>query len=585
MKGTSSSKLVLPVGLLLVLAVLLALFVLTTGYYERQASRQAESRSSLFLSTLTNALERYQHLPFILSEDPEIRAAFGTGDRAAMNFRLSRFAEEADVDALYLLALDGKTIAASNYDQSGSFLNQNYGFRPYFKDAVAGRRGQFYGIGATTSRPGFFIAEPVRDVFGDMLGVIALKLDLSALEESWKTSGETVLVSNPDGIVVLSSRPEWRYSALRPVSAKRRAEIAEERQFGKEPLKPLDWRIESGDMVSVGAIRYLHLTQQIATRDWTFHFLTPERPVTLRAILTLVAGLAIFMVVLSVGLFLRAMRVRAALAASQAARRSLQAANVELAREIEERRQAESKLTQARSELARSSKLATLGQLSASVTHELGQPIAAMKNYLAAAEMGPGIADSAVLRRLSEIVVRMEGITSQLRFFARPEVDAIAPFDLVDAWIAAKDITLIDLASTGISLSEELPDEDLTILGNRGRLEQVIVNLLRNAILAMSDSNQKVLSVRLLEADGKACFWVADTGCGLGDSNLEMLQEPFVTTRPSGEGMGLGLAISSEIIREHEGELVARNRPGGGAEFGVILPLSPDTESKESAAA
>ena len=565
------------------LVALIPLYGLVEAYFEQQAMRQAESRASLYRSTLINALERYQHLPFILSEDPEIRAAFRTGNRMAMNRRLSRFAAEADVDALYLLSPDGLTIAASNFDQAGSFLGQNYGFRPYFKDALAGRRGQFYGIGATTSRPGFFIAEPVRDVFGDTLGVIALKLDLSLLEQAWQSGGETVLVSNPDGIVVLSSKPEWRYRALRSVSETRRAEIGEERQFGQEPLDRLDWQSTEDGLVRVNTAPFLHVTDAIPTRDWTFHFLTPQQPVVVSTVLSLVAGVGIVLLLLSLGLFLRARRIRSALAASQAARRSLQAANADLAREIEERKQTERKLNQARNELARSSKLAALGQLSASVTHELGQPIAAMKNYLAAAEMGGSAGNATVLGRLSDIVVRMEGITAQLRFFARPDTDAIAPFDLTEAWRSAKELVLIDLATLGISLEEELSEGPIIVRGNRARLEQVLVNLLRNAILAMQDSAEKTLTVSIWQEASQTHFCVADTGCGLGDVSLETLQEPFFTSRASGEGMGLGLAISAEIVREHNGELTARNRLEGGAAFGFSFPI-PDTEEEGAAA-
>ncbi len=139
---------------------------------------------------------------------------------------------------------DGQTIAASNFDRPGSFLGQNYGFRPYFREAIAGGTGRFHAIGATTGLPGYFIADPVRGADGEIAGAIAIKVDLSVLEESWRNSGEQVLLANADGVVLLASDPAWQYRALYPLSEAQRAEIEAARQFTGQPLDPLDWSFE-----------------------------------------------------------------------------------------------------------------------------------------------------------------------------------------------------------------------------------------------------------------------------------------------------------------------------------------------------
>ncbi|WP_425407002.1 sensor histidine kinase [Hwanghaeella sp.] len=566
-----------------VVGLMVLVFFTARSYFETAELQRGQSRVTLYRSTLISALERYQHLPFVLAHDPHVlRGAEGKG-RDALNRRLASFAAEADLDAIYLMDRTGLTVAASNYDQDLTFLDQNYGFRPYFRAALGGERGQFFGIGATTSRPGFFIAEPVRNSEGDVAGVVALKLDLSSLERAWSDGGETVFVSNGDGIVLLSSEPSVRYRALEALTETQRHEIEARKQFGQEPLDPLDWGRRGEDRVALNGVSHLHVTAPIPGSDWTMHFLAPERDVLTRAWLVVI-GAAILAVMISAGgLYLRIRQVRESLAESQAARRKLQAANIELAREIEERREAERRLEKAQSDLARASKLAALGQLAASVTHELGQPISAMKNYLAAAELDavPG-EQNETYARLSSVVGRMERLTQQLRFFARPSVkgsdqEGLGPVDLGEVWREAFALIEPDVDGSGIQVDAALPDRPVTVDGDRLRLEQVVVNLCRNAILAMQMAPRRVLTVRIETAADRARFSIRDTGPGLGGRTIEALQEPFVTTRASGEGMGLGLAISAEIVKEHDGTLTARDLPhdaGGGAEFVVTLPLT-----------
>lgn len=550
------------------------LFQVSLSYFESLELQRSQGRVTLYRSTLISALDRYQHLPYVLARDPYVIDAAGGGDRDALNRRLANFSDQAALDAIYLMDRTGLTISASNYDQPQTFLGQNYGFRPYFRSAMQGNRGQFFGIGATTLRPGFFIAEPVRDEVGQIRGVIALKLDLTGLETAWNRGGETVFVSNPDGVVVLSSDPDWRYRALERIPDARRAAIRDGRQFGNEPLTALQWQTDGPDIAILNGRRFLHVTAGIPAPKWTLHFLTDEREVLVQAWFTVIAATIVAALLLAIGLYVRARRIRTALHASQAARRKLRLTNMELAREIEERRAAEQRLESARSELARASKLAALGQLAASVTHELGQPIAAMKNYLAAAEMAPQPDGQArIFGRLTDIVARMEKLTAQLRFFAQPSADRFAQTDLIAVWRGAQELMAGDAKAAGVTIKEQITAQPVPVHGDRLRLEQVFVNLVRNAILAMADSETKTLTVTIADEGRNTRIVIADTGCGLGDSSLEDLQEPFVTSRASGDGMGLGLAISAEIVKEHGGTLAARNRDGGGAEFSVSFPL------------
>jgi two-component system C4-dicarboxylate transport sensor histidine kinase DctB len=268
-------------------------------------------------------------------------------------------------------------------------------------------------------------------------------------------------------------------------------------------------------------------------------------------------------------------QTQAALTALEREEAELRRAYDLLAVEIDDRRAAERRLERTRDELARASRLAALGQLAASVTHELGQPITAMRNHLAAAEMG---GSERAIPSLAGLVERMEGITRQLKFFANPGEDALKPVDLVQAMREALKLVAPNLDTHAVELVQDLPDGPVVVQGNALRIEQVMVNILRNAIDAMEDGDRRELTVRVGSAGGLAWFAVADRGHGLGQSSLLELQEPFVTSRESGQGMGLGLAISAGIVKEHHGVMTARNRDGGGAVFRVEIPLAETTE-------
>ncbi|MEG3619649.1 ATP-binding protein [Magnetovibrio sp. PR-2] len=543
-----------------------ALFHFALAYFHELELQRVDNRTSLYRTSLVGALEQFQHLPHVLARDPYVILGADGSDLDALNARLQDFSNSAGLEAIYLMDPAGKTIAASNFDQEVTFLGQNYGFRPYFKAALSQKRGEFFAIGSTTSKPGYFIAEPVLGPRANVTGVIALKVNFAPLTQSWTRGEERALVSNKDGVVVLSSEPKWLYGTLNPITQARMQDIRLERQFGKEKLAPLPWRELGPGTVSLDGQTYLHNAVAVGRLDWTLHLLGDVGRVQERAWFTVITAAIVISLLLVVAFFIRSVRIRDALQASQAARRKLHQTNIEL--------------EEAQAELARASKLAALGQLAASVTHELGQPISAMRNYLTAAELDDDdVGDKDLLQRLSAIVVRMENIFQQLRFFAQPREDAFAPINLVDAWTSAFDLVSMDLQMAKIKTNTTVEDPAIKVFANRFRLEQVIVNLLKNAIAALKTCSTRELNVRLYIQDSFAILSVADSGAGLGDKSIEHLQEPFHTTKASGEGMGLGLAISAEIIKEHDGELLAANVPGGGAEFSVKLPLHKNGSS------
>lgn len=555
----------------LILLVAFGAWFAAYRYFVSEELARADGRLSLYRSTVLAEIERFDHLTQVLSVDPFVIEGLTAPAPSALNDRLAGIADAAGLDAIFLMRPDGLTIAASNADTQASFLGESYAFRPYFQTALAGGRGQFYGIGATTGLPGYFIADPVRGPGGRTLGVIAIKIDLSPFEESWRAAGEEVLLADDHDVVLLASDPAWRYRTLDPLTEAERQSIDDARQFTGQPLELLDW--QWGDRwARINGSDRLHTVTRDLPFGWQLHYLASDAAVASRAWLAAGCVLALAALLLIVAQYQRGQRLRLALRRSEAEEAALRQANERLAAEIEDRRRAEQRLSETRAELERASRLAALGQLAASVTHELGQPIAAMKNHLAAHEMASPPAEGRLARVIGSLVDRMEGITRQLKFFARSDREPFETVDLRDVMVAVLELMAPFIEAGAVGFNYDPPDAPVLVRGSRLRLEQVLTNLIRNALDAMEESPDPTLTVTLDGNDQTHWVAVADTGHGLGASTLENLAEPFFTTRESGKGLGLGLAISAGILDDHGGRLDAENLPEGGAVFRMILP-------------
>lgn len=558
---------------LLVVLISLAVWFGAYRYFTAQELQRAEARMSLYHSTVLAELERFEHLTQVLAVDPFVIAGLAAADRAQLNLRLADFASAAGLDAIYLMRPDGETIAASNAGRTGSFVGQNYGFRPYFQTALSGGRGRFYGIGATTGLPGYFIADPVRDDSGAVIGVVALKLDLAPFEEAWRAAGEQVFLTDQHDVVLLASEPMWRYRVLDALNAAERSTIDQARQFPGQALDPLDWQADTGSpWARVDGANRLHVASENLPHSWRLHYLSGNDRAVTSAWLMSGAFVVFAALALLISQVRRGRQLDMALRRAEEEEAELRRTNHALAREIEERRRAERRLEETRGELERASRLAALGQLSASVTHELGQPIAAMRNQVTAHELKGG--DSAFSRTIAGLIDRMEGITRQLKFFARNREDSFEDVDLRDCVDAVLDLMAPSFEAVSLRLDYTRPEAAVMARGARLRLEQVLTNLMRNAVDAMDDSDPPVLTLRFGSDADNIWIELVDNGHGLGEATLSDLREPFVTTRASGQGMGLGLAISSGIMEDHGGWLEARNRRAGpGAVFRIYLPI------------
>lgn len=555
---------------IITLVCITVLFISAVSYFRGEEVQEANARLSLYTRSVNETLQRFQHLPYVLARDALVVAVASGEERPdILNIRLRQYADEASLEAIYLMDSQGQVLSASNFAQPQSFVGKNYGFRPYFLTAVEGKRGEFFGVGATTGRPGYFVSETVTSYEGDFLGVIAIKLDMSELQAAWEAVAERVFVSNADGVVVLSSNRNWLYRLLNPLNEQQIEDIKSGRQFGNQNLQLLDWQQETQTEATFQNERFIYVVNSADRLGWTVHYLLSEKRIFERATLTTaIFGVAIICLVLF-STFLRSRRIGTALQISQNDREQLRLANAEL--------------EMAQSELKKTSKLAALGQLSASVTHELGQPISALRNYLTAAEISGDISNEETRSKLFRITERMENITKQLRFFIRSNDDGFSQIDLRKVASGAIELLAHKIRAGNIKMIVDLGDEPAYVMGNQLRLEQVIVNLISNSIGAIEALDGGIITLSILSQIDKIILNVKDNGVGFGDRSLEMLAEPFHTTKASGEGMGLGLSIASEIIREHNGEITATSqiethadipddRMTQGALFSICLP-------------
>jgi two-component system C4-dicarboxylate transport sensor histidine kinase DctB len=566
------------IGLAFVAAVVLAgVYAVAVDRARNEYLTSAHATAYLYVQTLRAEIDRRRHIPQILATDNDLAPVALGADPTELNHRLEILAKATESEALYLLDRSGLTVAASNWNDPVTFLHENYQFRSYFESARKGKAGQIFAIGATTGRPGAFISHSVTSDTGEVVGVLAVKIDFDPLIKLWSRSAQEVLLTNADGVVILAGREEWRYRATQPLNQEQLDRIARNRQFANRSLTPLDIGDVGASQVEIEGVEYLKADAPVGWLNWRLYLMTPRASIDRQA-WSMVAYAAVGLLgLLAILLLMRSARIRSALQVSQRERVELGLLNSALNREIEERRAAEAELREAQHQLQRAAKLAALGQLAASVTHELGQPLSAMKTYVRTAqrELARGEpTSSATMERLDRLVERMIAISQQLKFFARRSGEPVIPMDLRDAVAGAIETLEPAIEDAGARLVRRLPEQPVVVNGGRRRLEQVLVNLLRNALDAMRAVPEPLIEIELTAEAGEARLVVRDIGEGIADSLAGSLFEPFSTTRASGEGMGLGLAISASIAHEHGGSIQASNRAEGGAEFVVILPLA-----------
>lgn len=563
-----------PVMAVLILAAFLfGALVYLAGFRAEldQASARGQSELALASDRLTTGLQRYRELAVFIADHPTAVAFTLSQNRtaegeSAANSLLRDLADKTGAYGVLLVSDAGDVLART----AGAELPD--GAAPAFKRALDGALGATHFVD-DAGRRRYLFAAPVFFPHGAARGAVLVSVDVGALEWGWPTAPSPTYFTDETGLIFVSNRAEL---ALRG---------------GAGPALPVRNRLSMGphDIMHLNAGPYiprraLHLVQPLPVVGLTGELLLDLSSV--RAFAALQAGLATALVLFFVGLLYVAMERRQSLAdanqrlEARVAKRTaaLEAANAELMREVAEREEAEARLKRAQADLVQAGKLTALGEMSAGISHELNQPLMAIRSF---AENGQAFLErdrpekaGENLGRISELARRMGRIIKNLRAFARQENEAVSDVDLANVVDAALEMTQAKITQAGAQINWAPPEHPIIVRGGDVRLQQVVMNLVSNAVDAMAQSEIKQVNITIEDAD-PAVLRVADTGPGIAAP--DKIFDPFYTTKEVGaaQGMGLGLSISYGLIQSFGGQIKGMNAKEGGAVFTIALPRAP----------
>ena len=553
-------------------------------------TERGRQRLDLYEASLEREIDKYAFFPATLGLERDVIELISKGGAArvaAVNRYLEQLSQRAGSLSIYVLDAEGHVIATSNWNKPDSFLGENLSYRPYFRDAIDGRNGRFFGVGTTKGEPGYYLSSPLL-IDGKPQGVAVVKINLEQLEQSWTTVEAPVFVADENGVVILSSVPSWKFTAVRPLDDAARGELARSLHYNARPLPPLGLNVERvlgrrraelvelkprpSETAQVFPVsgRFVAQSEPLSGNGWTLTVLSPYSDVAamawMYAALAAVGGA--FLAILVIALNQRRSRIQDRLKAREA----LQRAHDDLERKVDERTRT---LKAAQDELIHAGKLAVIGQMSAGLAHELNQPLAALQtlsdNTVKLLERGLMGEATSNLTLIGELVAHMGSLTSQLKSFARRSTGKLRPVPINRVMENA--LLILDRRMTrgGVKPDVTIEPAGVAVMADANRLEQILVNLVANALDALDGVDAPRLRLSAAKAGDRVQIVVSDNGPGLSADVRAHLFEPFFTTKESGGGLGLGLAISAGIARELGGSLAADESRESGATFVLDL--------------
>ena len=599
----------------------LILFGISTLTYRNGLGKLSEEgtvRLELFVTYLRGVLSKYESLPELLARDNQlVTFLLNPGGREriqALNKYLETINDISNTADTYLMDRDGLTIAASNWQEEHPFVGRNFSYRPYFQQAMKGELGRYFALGTTSIKRGYYFAYPVRREKA-ILGAVVIKINIDDVEKKWGYHDETFLVTDPDDVIFITTRPEWRFKTLGTLDTNAIDLIKKSRRYPIEELEALPVHTVKdhgfGKVIKIAGTAegqnrtYLQQSHFMEEAGWNVQMITDIRPLRRKIIeVNVLVGVGIlFSYSLLALLKQRQRRLSELKRLEDQSRRVLQELNEklesrvdertnelvetnrQLLKEIQDRKETEEILKRTRSELIQAAKMATLGQMSAGINHELNQPLAAIRSYADNARqlLGKDRIDEATwnMVQIGELTDRMALIGVQLKEFSRKSSGDLEIVPLHGVIDGALEILSPAIGNNHVTIEVRLNPETIELLANQVLLQQVLVNLLGNAVHAIEGCKVKHIEITAGENGGKAVIEVRDSGPGIPEEHLSKIFEPFYTSKPSGQGLGLGLTITKRILTELGGDIRAENSRHG-ARFIITLNLAPSrNENKQ----
>ena len=554
---------------------LLAGGIWSYGYRQALDSLAERSRADLALASdrVSTQLQVYQELAVLMTGHPVLARLETEEERAAASALLLEIADKTGALDLFFADTRGRVLAAAE-----GVAGIDVAGEPYFARAMQGALGTGHEIPKVAEARAYFYAAPVFAADGSVRGAVVAVADVNQVEQTWRGSLPAVYFIDEQGEVFISNRFELMFwhraeDGAGLVPPEGAAPPFSRSQIGEHEIWHLGW----GPYLPE---RALHLSVDLPVIRMTGEILVDVAPARRIAALQ-AATIAALCLAFGAMLFLATERRRTLAEANavlesrvQARTRALTATNAHLRREVKERQEAEAALKQAQADLVQAGKLSALGQMSAGISHELNQPLMAIRQF---AENGVAFMDRGKpekagenLGRIAEMAARMARIIKNLRAFARNESEPVAKVDLVQVITSAVELTEARLKADNVALDwDPSARGPVYALGGEVRLGQVFVNLINNAADAMLEQAERRISITV-ETGERLAVTVRDIGPGLKEP--EKVFEPFYSTKAVGsaEGMGLGLSISYGLVQSFGGNIRGRNT-GEGAEFTVEL--------------
>ena len=536
-----------------------------TSKYLNDIKQEGEIRLTQNERNIVNELQKNSVIPQFLVRDQSIWNALLSNNFSSLPQMFSEFINEISIESITLMDRTGQIVAVAGKEN----LNVNSSNKIIFNTAISTNDTVMNIIEKNENEFGFFYSRKIEND-QRVLGVLSIEVDLKKFENSWKSAGERIFISNGEGKIVLATEPTWKGLS---------EDLAWKNQNSKNIIKrgysvAKEWVDSDESDQYFNDSSFVRFNKNIPILNWKMSSFENYSGVRERVNTILALEILIFLLLLVLSLYSLNRKKILRLNLFEEETIKLRELNKKLETEMEQRKRVEKNLLAVEQTLEQHSKLAALGEMSAAISHELNQPLAAMKTYLAGASLllkrNRPQETVAALMRIDGLIHRMGEITKQLKSFARKNTESFVPLNFNDAILEAMSIMEPQLKQSGIKIDTNIPSEPVLIVGDQQRLEQVIINLIRNAIDALDDTELPSITISLYK-NNSVRFSIRDNGKGI--NNLEKLFEPFQTSKDPGKGLGLGLAISSNIISELGGSLSGENLTPTGAEFTIKLPL------------